>query len=49
MIVVRPGIGLVMGIGLGISIAVGADTKLAVEFRFCGLKSKWCLEHQSSQ
>lgn len=37
---VRPGIGLVMTVRLGISIAVGADTKFAIEFRFCGLKSK---------
>lgn len=28
-----------MRVGLGISIAVGAGAKLAVEFRFCGLKS----------
>lgn len=28
-----------MRVGLGISIAVGADAKLAVEFRLSGLKS----------
>lgn len=42
VIVVRPEIGLVMRAGLGISIAVGTDTKLAVEFGFCGLKFKQC-------
>lgn len=32
-----------MRVGLGISIAVSADAKSAVEFRFCGLKSSnWC-------
>lgn len=49
MIVVRPGNGLLIREELEISIAAGTDTKLAVESRFCGLKSKQCLEHQSSR
>lgn len=40
-VVVSPGTGLWSGmsVGLGVSIVVGADAKLAVQFEFCGLKS----------